>query len=112
MPLSAFTPQVREWFTRAFAEPTAAQSQAWPAIATGQHALISAPTGSGKTRAAFVWALGRWVPEPTGEDKRTRLVYVSPLKALSYDIEKNLRAPLRGIGGGIHDGGRPRGHPP
>ena len=102
MPLSAFTPQVREWFTRAFAEPTAAQAQAWPAIATGEHALISAPTGSGKTLAAFLWALDRLVAEPTGEDKRTRLVYVSPLKALSYDVEKNLRAPLRGIGGGHH----------
>ena len=101
MPLSAFTPQVREWFTRAFAEPTAAQAQAWPAIATGEHALISAPTGSGKTLAAFLWALDRLVAEPTGEDKRTRLVYVSPLKALSYDVEKNLRAPLRGIGGDI-----------
>ena len=101
MPLSAFTPQVRDWFTRAFAEPTAAQEQAWPAIATGQHALISAPTGSGKTLAAFLWALDRLVAEPTGDDKRTRLVYVSPLKALSYDVEKNLRAPLRGIGGDI-----------
>jgi ATP-dependent Lhr-like helicase len=101
MPLSAFTPQVRDWFTRAFAEPTAAQEQAWPAIATGQHALISAPTGSGKTLAAFLWALDRLVAEPTGDDKRTRLVYVSPLKALSYDVDKNLRAPLRGIGGDI-----------
>src|SRR6187200_188860 len=96
MPLSAFTPQVREWFTRAFAEPTLAQAQAWPAIATGEHALISAPTGSGKTLAAFLWALDRFVAEPSHE--RTRLVYVSPLKALSYDVEKNLRAPLRGIG--------------
>ena len=101
MPLSAFTPQVRDWFTRAFAEPTAAQAQAWPAIATGEHTLISAPTGSGKTLAAFLWALDRLVAEPTGEDERTRLVYVSPLKALSYDVEKNLRAPLRGIGGDI-----------
>src|SRR6187397_439094 len=101
MPLSVFTPQVREWFTRAFAEPTAAQAQAWPPIATGEHALIAAPTGSGKTLAAFLWALDRLVAEPTGEDKRTRLVYVSPLKALSYDVEKNLRAPLRGIGGDI-----------
>src|SRR4051794_39397038 len=99
MSLSAFTPQVRDWFTRAFAEPTAAQAQAWPAIATGEHALISAPTGSGKTLAAFLWALDRLAADPTtpGEE-RTRLVYVSPLKALSYDVEKNLRAPLRGIG--------------
>ncbi|HZB74670.1 MAG TPA: DEAD/DEAH box helicase, partial [Solirubrobacteraceae bacterium] len=99
MPLSAFTPQVREWFGRAFAEPTAAQAQAWPAIATGEHTLISAPTGSGKTLAAFLWALDRLVEEPSSD--RTRLVYVSPLKALSYDVEKNLRAPLRGIGADV-----------
>ena len=104
MPLSAFTPQVRDWFGRAFAEPTAAQAQAWPAIATGEHTLISAPTGSGKTLAAFLWGLDRLVAEPSPEDPRerkTRLVYVSPLKALSYDVEKNLRAPLRGIGGDV-----------
>src|SRR5918912_4161755 len=96
-PLAAFTPTVRGWFERAFAEPTPAQAQAWPAIATGEHVLISAPTGSGKTLAAFLWGLDRLMAEP-GEG-RTRLVYVSPLKALSYDIERNLRAPLRGIGG-------------
>src|SRR5918995_1490648 len=95
-PLAHFTPQVREWFRRAFASPTEAQAQAWPAIATGDHVLISVPTGSGKTLAAFLWALDRLVAEPTAE--QTRLVYVSPLKALSYDVEKNLRAPLRGIG--------------
>ena len=102
MPLSAFTPRVREWFERAFAEPTPAQAQAWPAIATGEHTLISAPTGSGKTLAAFLWALDRLVAEPTAD--RTRLVYVSPLKALSYDVEKNLRAPLRGIGADVKVG--------
>ena len=102
MPLEAFTPQVREWFGRAFAAPTPAQSQAWPAIATGAHTLISAPTGSGKTLAAFLWALDRLVAEPTTD--RTRLVYVSPLKALSYDVEKNLRAPLRGIGADVKVG--------
>ena len=102
VPLSAFTPQVREWFERAFAEPTPAQAQAWPAIATGEHTLISAPTGSGKTLAAFLWALDRLVAEPTAD--RTRLVYVSPLKALSYDVEKNLRAPLRGIGADVKVG--------
>jgi ATP-dependent Lhr-like helicase len=109
VPLSAFTPQVREWFGRAFAAPTPAQEQAWPAIATGEHTLISAPTGSGKTLAAFLWALDRMVAEPRGEagderseaGERTRLVYVSPLKALSYDVEKNLRAPLRGIGADV-----------
>ncbi|HEX8204906.1 MAG TPA: DEAD/DEAH box helicase, partial [Solirubrobacteraceae bacterium] len=96
MPLAAFSPRVREWFEGAFAAPTPAQEQAWPAIAGGEHVLISAPTGSGKTLAAFLWALDKLGREPsTG---RTRLVYVSPLKALSYDIERNLRAPLRGIG--------------
>jgi len=97
--LDGFTPQVREWFERAFEAPTPAQAQAWPAIATGAHTLISAPTGSGKTLAAFLWALDRLVAEPSAE--RTRLVYVSPLKALSYDVEKNLRAPLRGIGADV-----------
>src|SRR5436190_11921211 len=102
MPLSAFTPQVRDWFTRAFAEPTAAQEQAWPAIATGEHTLISAPTGSGKTLAAFLWGLDRLAAEPLPEgERRTRLVYISPLKALAYDVERNLRAPLRGIGADI-----------
>src|SRR4051812_16699207 len=95
-PLAQFTPQVRDWFGRAFAGPTEAQAQAWPAIATGDHVLISAPTGSGKTLAAFLYGLDRLVAQPSHE--QTRLVYVSPLKALSYDVEKNLRAPLRGIG--------------
>src|SRR3954451_796367 len=95
-PLAHFTPQVREWFGRAFAAPTEAQAQAWPAIATGEHVLISAPTGSGKTLAAFLYGLDRFLERPSHE--QTRLVYVSPLKALSYDVEKNLRAPLRGIG--------------
>src|SRR5687767_6595725 len=102
MPLSAFTPTVRGWFERSFAEPTAAQAQAWPAIAGGEHVLVSAPTGSGKTLAAFLWGLDRLAAEPLpGGERRTRLVYVSPLKALSYDVEKNLRAPLKGIGGEI-----------
>src|SRR3989441_1531036 len=101
-PLSTFTPQVRDWFASAFAEPTQAQRRAWPAIAAGDHVLLSAPTGSGKTLAAFLWGLDRLVAEPVLEGaRRTRLVYVSPLKALSYDIERNLRAPLRGIGGAV-----------
>src|SRR6266850_8564431 len=95
MPLATFSPPVREWFEQAFAAPTPAQHKAWPAIARGENVLLSAPTGSGKTLAAFLWALDRLVAEP-GEG--TRLVYVSPLKALSYDIERNLRAPLKGIG--------------
>src|SRR3954468_17802006 len=97
-PLATFTPQSREWFLRAFEGPTEAQKQAWPAIARGENVLLSAPTGSGKTLAAFLWALDRLVAEP-GEG--TRLVYVSPLKALAYDIERNLRAPLKGIGADV-----------
>jgi len=101
-PLASFTPQVRDWFARAFAEPTEAQRQAWPAIARGEDVLLSAPTGSGKTLAAFLWGLDRLVARPSPEgERRTRLVYVSPLKALSYDIERNLRAPLKGIGGDV-----------
>src|SRR5947209_7336260 len=96
MALEAFSPRVREWFEGAFASPTAAQEQAWPAIASGEHVLISAPTGSGKTLAAFLWAIDQLVSEPAATPG-TRLVYVSPLKALSYDIERNLRVPLRGI---------------
>src|SRR5881398_3687844 len=100
MPMQGFTPQVRDWFLRSFEGPTEAQSQAWPAIARGENVLLSAPTGSGKTLAAFLWGLDRLVAEPA-EPRRTRLVYVSPLKALSYDIERNLRAPLKGIGGDV-----------
>lgn len=102
--LAPFTPRVREWFTRAFAEPTPAQVQAWPAISAGAHALVSAPTGSGKTLAAFLWALDRFVAEPppaNPKERTLRLVYVSPLKALGYDVERNLRAPLRGIGADV-----------
>ncbi|HEX2233396.1 MAG TPA: DEAD/DEAH box helicase [Thermoleophilaceae bacterium] len=99
-PLAGFTPRVRNWFTRSFERPTPAQDQAWPAISGGENVLVSAPTGSGKTLAAFLWALDRLVAEPA-DPRRTRLVYVSPLKALSYDIEKNLRAPLKGIGGDV-----------
>jgi ATP-dependent Lhr-like helicase len=117
--LSSFSPQVREWFEQAFDGPTPAQAQAWPAIARGEHVLVSAPTGSGKTLAAFLWALDRLsgdraVRDEGGEAHRgTRVVYVSPLKALAYDIERNLRAPLRGIGAqdvrvGIRTGDTPQ----
>ncbi len=101
MPLSSFSPRVREWFEQAFAAPTPAQRKAWPAIAAGEHVLLSAPTGSGKTLAAFLWALDRLSAEPAAAGAaagRTRVVYVSPLKALAHDIERNLRTPLRGIG--------------
>ncbi len=104
-PLDVFSPATREWFTRAFAEPTAAQAQAWPAIASGEHVLLSAPTGSGKTLAAFLWAIDTlWSARDEGGRSHSEpaegigLVYVSPLKALSYDIDRNLRVPLRGIG--------------
>ena len=102
MPLDQFSPRTRDWFTKAFAQPTAAQEQAWPAIASGEHVLISAPTGSGKTLAAFLWGIDRLAAaraaDPEGGREGISLVYVSPLKALSYDIDRNLRAPLRGIG--------------
>jgi ATP-dependent Lhr-like helicase len=122
MPLSIFTPRVRDWFGAAFVAPTAAQEQAWPAIASGEHVLISAPTGSGKTLAAFLWGLDRLAAD-SDPTHRTRLVYVSPLKALSYDVDRNLRAPLRGIGAdlkvGVRTGDTPqrdradmRRHPP
>jgi ATP-dependent Lhr-like helicase len=103
VPLTHFTPPVRRWFASAFEGPTDVQAQAWPAIATGEHTLISAPTGSGKTLAAFLWALDRLAREPADH---TRLVYVSPLKALAYDIDRNLRAPLRGIGADLSVGVR------
>jgi ATP-dependent Lhr-like helicase len=117
VPLSSFTPNVRDWFTRAFAAPTLAQAQAWPAIAGGENVLVSAPTGSGKTLAAFLWALDQLSRGRENDDARcahgTRVVYVSPLKALAYDIERNLRAPLRGIGAegvrvGIRTGDTPQ----
>jgi ATP-dependent Lhr-like helicase len=100
VPLSSFTPRVREWFEQAFEAPTPAQTKAWPAIAAGENVLLSAPTGSGKTLAAFLWALDRLSAEKTDAERAegVRVVYISPLKALAYDIERNLRTPLRGIG--------------
>ena len=102
MPESRFTPSVESWLEAAFASPTPAQSEAWPAIASGSHVLLSAPTGSGKTLAAFLWALNRLGAEapasPEEKGQGTRVLYISPLKALAYDIERNLRAPIRGIG--------------
>ena len=99
MSLGAFSEPVRQWFATTFGEPTPAQAQGWPAIAGGQHSLILAPTGSGKTLAAFLWGIDRLMSDPVPEERteRTRLVYVSPLRALAVDVEKNLRAPLAGI---------------
>ncbi len=96
--LEAFTPPVREWFSSGFSAPTRPQAEGWPAIATGDHTLIVAPTGSGKTLAAFLWALDRLGSEPEpARAQRCRVLYLSPLRALAVDIEKNLRAPLAGI---------------
>ncbi|HWB47470.1 MAG TPA: DEAD/DEAH box helicase, partial [Stellaceae bacterium] len=95
-----FHPAVDAWFTRNFAAPTAAQAQAWPAIQDGRHVLIAAPTGSGKTLAAFLAAIDALVRqgiEQGGLEDATQIVYVSPLKALSNDIRKNLAVPLAGI---------------
>jgi ATP-dependent Lhr-like helicase len=92
--LDVFTPKTRAWFESAFAGPTPAQEAGWPTIASGKHTLIQAPTGSGKTLAAFLYGIDRLTAEP-GEG--LRLLYVSPLKALNYDIERNLRGPLAGL---------------
>ncbi len=99
-PLAAFEAPTRAWFDGAFARPTDAQAQGWPAIAAGDHTLICAPTGSGKTLAAFLWCLDRLLTEepPADPTARLRVLYVSPLKALVHDVDRNLRAPLAGIG--------------
>ena len=94
--LDQFSAPTRAWFEASFAEPTPVQAAAWEAIARGDHALVVAPTGSGKTLAAFLSALDRVLTDPT-EQRTTRVLYVSPLKALAVDVERNLRAPLTGI---------------
>jgi len=101
--LGPFSPAVRAWFASSFEAPTDAQVRGWAAIAAGRHTLIHAPTGSGKTLAAFLWCLDRLARDPSPAPTRTepghvRVLYISPLKALTYDIERNLRAPLTGIG--------------
>src|SRR5436190_15885739 len=97
-PLALFHAPVREWFTRSFAAATRPQMLGWPAIARGESTLILAPTGSGKTLAAFLWCLDRLMFSPAPDKRRRcRVVYISPLKALAVDVERNLRAPLAGI---------------
>jgi ATP-dependent helicase Lhr and Lhr-like helicase len=97
--LDLFGPATKQWFAGSFSAPTPAQDGAWRAIAAGSNVLVIAPTGSGKTLAAFLWALDRLAGEPPPDDplRRCRVLYVSPLKALAVDVERNLRAPLRGI---------------
>ncbi|HEX7058247.1 MAG TPA: DEAD/DEAH box helicase [Solirubrobacterales bacterium] len=102
-PLAPFSAPVRRWFEASFEGPTPAQSGGWEAISGGANALICAPTGSGKTLAAFLWGIDR-LSRRKDLTPGVRIVYVSPLKALSYDIERNLRAPLRGIGTDISVG--------
>jgi len=94
-PLDVFSPKTRAWFEQAFDAPTPAQALGWPAIASGKHTLIQAPTGSGKTLAAFLFGIDKLTGEGAGFG--TRLLYVSPLKALNYDVERNLRGPLAGL---------------
>jgi ATP-dependent Lhr-like helicase len=107
--LDGFSPATRGWFREAFVTPTDAQRGAWKAISGGGHALVVAPTGSGKTLAAFLWALDRLAADPAPEDPRARcrVLYISPLKALAVDVERNLRSPLAGIRQAAHRLGLP-----
>ena len=109
MSLSGFHPIIQRWFSSRFAEPTDAQAAGWPAIAAGQHALIAAPTGSGKTLTAFLACIDQLVRRglEEGLPDETQVVYVSPLKALSNDIQRNLSAPLAEIGALADELGEP-----
>lgn len=107
-PLAAFAAPVRKWFTAVFDAPTAVQTQGWKAIAAGDSTLILAPTGSGKTLAAFLWCLNRLMFSPVPDAReRCRVLYVSPLKALAIDVERNLRPPVAVPVIGIRTGDTP-----
>lgn len=95
--MALFSAATADWFGRAFSGPTAVQQRGWPQIAARNHTLMLAPTGSGKTLAAFLYALDRLVQLPQDAEKGTRVLYVSPIKALAYDVERNLYLPLVGI---------------
>src|SRR4051812_9121526 len=104
MPLTLFHPLIRSWFREKIGTPTDIQRQAWPRIAQNKHVLLTAPTGSGKTLTAFLWALdrfatGAWAPGAT------RILYVSPLKALNNDIQRNLLSPLGALRGRFAEAG-------
>ncbi|TAN34853.1 DEAD/DEAH box helicase [bacterium] len=105
--LDLFSPATRDWFRAAFAAPTQVQERGWHEVASGKHVLMAAPTGSGKTLAAFLWCLDRLAAEPRpAEAERCRVLYVSPLKALAHDVDRNLRSPLVGIRHQMAAGGR------
>lgn len=105
-PLTPFHPLTAAWFGRAFDAPTAAQAAGWPHIAAGEHTLILAPTGSGKTLAAFLWAIDRLLAGKLEGAPTSRVLYVSPLKALNYDVERNLAGPLAGLADAARREGR------
>ena len=108
--LNRLSAATASWFRGAFAAPTPAQVGSWEALSSGAHNLVVTPTGSGKTLSSFLWALDRLVATPPPEDplQRCRVLYVSPMKALAVDVERNLRAPLVGIGHEAERLGLPR----
>src|SRR3954451_16755927 len=99
MSLAGFHPTIQRWFEQRFGEPTEPQREGWPLIRAGHHALISAPTGTGKTIAAYLWAIDSLDRQGAKLCDQTHVLYVSPLRALSNDVQKNLQGPLRELMG-------------
>ena len=112
MSFEAFSPDTRAWFQASFDAPTDAQTAGWPPISRGEQQGVLAPTGSGKTLAAFLWAIDRLITSPPPAQPGTRVLYLSPLRALAVDIEKNLRSPLAGIAHAAERAGRTLPHVP